>query len=106
MWMKVFDQFEFKKEFSAYMKRGQIYENNKIKAYALIWERCVKAIQARIEARKDLESDIKNDQIELLKSIKLHSVNYQEHCYEMAVILDSMKTILNTRQKDQEYLTE
>jgi hypothetical protein len=103
MWMKV---FEFKKEFSAYMKREQIYENNRIKAYALIWERCVKAMQARIEARKDFKSDIKNDPIELLKSIKLHSVNYQEYCFEMAVILDSMKTMLNTRQKDQESLTE
>jgi hypothetical protein len=44
------------------MKRQQIYENNRIKAYALMWERCVKAMQARIDARKD----IKNDPIELL----------------------------------------
>jgi hypothetical protein len=66
----------------------------------------VKAIQARIEARKDFESNIKNDPIELLKSINLHSMNYQELCYEMAVILDSMKTMLNIRQKDQESLTD
>jgi transposase-like protein len=33
-------------------------------------------------------------------------MNYQELCYEMTVILDSMKTMLNIRQKDQESLTD
>jgi len=63
-------------------------------------------MQAKIEARKDFESNIKNNPIELLKSIKLHSMNYQEHCYEMAIILDSMKTMFNIRQKEQESLTD
>ena len=62
-------------------------------------------MQARIEARKDFESNIKNNPIELLKSIKLHSMNYQEHCYEMAVILDSMKNMLNIK-KEQESLVD
>ena len=80
--------------------------NNRVKAYALVWERCVKAMQAGIEVRKDFESNIKNNPIEMLKSIKLHSMNYQEHCYEMAVILDSMKNMLNIKQKEQESLVD
>jgi hypothetical protein len=65
----------------------------------------VETMKARIGARKDFESNIKNDPIDLLKSIKLHLMNYQEHCYEMVIILDLMKTMLNIRQKDQESLT-
>jgi hypothetical protein len=33
-------------------------------------------------------------------------MNYQEHWYEMAIILDSMKKILNLRQKEQESLID
>jgi hypothetical protein len=33
---------ELKEEFSTYIKRKQSYENNKIKAYAIIWERFAK----------------------------------------------------------------
>jgi len=62
----------------------------------------------RLQERKNEVDEVRNKKIpiELLKSIKLHSMNYQEHCYEMAIILDSMKTMFNIRQKEQESLTD
>jgi hypothetical protein len=38
-------ELEFREEFSIYIKRKQSYENNKIKAYAIISERCTKGMQ-------------------------------------------------------------
>ena len=64
-------EIEFKADYDAYSKRVQTYENNKIKAYALLWERCAKAMKNKIEARSDYVR-IKNDPIELLKAIKEH----------------------------------
>jgi hypothetical protein len=72
-------ELEFKEEFSIFMKRKQSYENNKIKAYAIIWERCAKGMQVKIESRNDFEDKIKKNPIELLKAVRQHSPNYQEH---------------------------
>jgi hypothetical protein len=88
------------------LKRKQNYENNRVKAYALIWERCARGMQVKIESRNDFENRIKNNPIELLQAIKQHSLNFQEHRYEMSIILDVMKALINLRQRDQESLTD
>jgi hypothetical protein len=72
-------ELEFKEEFFIFMKRKQSYENNKIKANAIIWERCAKRMQVKIESRNNFEDNIKNNPIELLKAVRQHSLNYQEH---------------------------
>jgi hypothetical protein len=72
-------ELEFKEEFSIFMKRKQSYENNKIKAYAIIWETCANGMQVKIESRNDFEDNIKNNPIELLKAVRQHSLSYQEH---------------------------
>jgi hypothetical protein len=60
------------------MKRRRMYENNLFKAYALIWERCAKAMQNKIVSRKSFETTIYNDPIELLIAVKEHAaLNYQ-----------------------------
>ena len=63
-------------------------------------------MQSKIESRSDYESKIKKNPIELLKAIKQHALNYQEHRYEMSIIADSLKTMLNLRQKENEHLQE
>ena len=63
-------------------------------------------MQNKITGRRDFETKIFNDLINLLKAIKEHSLNYQESRYEMLVILDSLRTFLNTRQKESEPLQE
>jgi hypothetical protein len=100
-------ELEFKEEFAGYMKRKQGYENNRIKAYAILWERCAKGMQVKLEARSDFENSIKNNPIELLRTVKQHSFNnYQEHRYKMSIIFDVLKTLINLRQRDQESLSD
>ena len=42
------NKIEFKADLDKFMKRRRTYENNLFKAYALIWERCAKAMQNKI----------------------------------------------------------
>jgi hypothetical protein len=73
-------EFEVKEEFSLYIyiKRKQSYENNKVKAFVIIWERCAIGIQVKIEFRNNFEDNIKNNPIELMKAVRQHSLKYQE----------------------------
>jgi len=54
----------YKAELDEYMKRKRVYEDNKVKAYAFIWDRCAKAMQAKLMARSDYESRIYNNPLE------------------------------------------
>ena len=65
------NEMEYKAELEESMKRARMYENNQYKAYALLWQRCAKAMQNRIEARKDYKKMIYNNPIELLLSLHL-----------------------------------
>ena len=60
----------------------------------------------KIEANEKFESTIKGNPIELLKLIQQNCLNYQEHQYEMSIILDLIKTLLNVRQKEHESLQD
>ncbi len=98
-------EIEFKADYDLYSKRLQTFENNKIKAYALLWKRCAKAMKNKIESRSDYDK-IKNDPILLVKAIKEHALNYQENRYSMSIILDAIRTLMGTKQKDGESLQD
>lgn len=97
-------EIEFKEDFSLYRKREQTYKNNTSKAYAFLWSHCTKSMQSKLEACTDFESSIKENPIELLKAIKQHALNYQEHRYEMSIILDAIRSVVNCKQRDNESL--
>mmetsp|Transcript_31752 Transcript_31752/g.77092 ORF Transcript_31752/g.77092 Transcript_31752/m.77092 type:complete len:178 (+) Transcript_31752:487-1020(+) len=78
------------------------YHDNKTKAYGLIWGRCSPSMQSALESREDFERGIKNDPIGLLKAIKQHALNYREHRYEMSIIADALRTLLLSKQKEDE----
>jgi hypothetical protein len=63
-------------------------------------------MQQKIEARSDYDSTVKGDPIELLKAIKQHALNYQEHRYPISIILDAMKNLITCKQKEGEQLQE
>jgi hypothetical protein len=63
-------------------------------------------MQNKIEARPYFKSDISDNPFNLLKAIKEHSTSYQENCYNMSVILDAMKTLLNRKHKEGETLQD
>ena len=98
-------EMKFKIEYDLFLKRKQCYINNLTKAYAFLWEQCNKAMQNKIEARKDYMS-IKNDPIQLLSAIKQQALNYQDTKYPPAIILDSIKAVLNMHQKEGESLQD
>jgi hypothetical protein len=56
-------------------------------------------MQGKIEANEKFETEIFKKPIKLLEIIKKNCLNYQEHRYEMSIILDSINTMLNMKQK-------
>ena len=99
-------ELEYKAEYDEYMRRKRDYEQNCFSAYALLWERCNKAMKAKIEARKDYESTIYNKPIKLLEAIKEHALNYEENRYEMSIIHDAFLSFLLCKQKEKESLQD
>ncbi len=41
----------------------------------------------------------------IVKAVKEHLLNYKENWYEMSIILDSIKTLIETQQKEHESLS-
>jgi hypothetical protein len=97
---------EYKAELDEAIRRKRTYENNTYKAYALLWERCNKAMQYKIASRSDYDSDVYNNPITLLRAIKEHSLNYEETRYEMSTITASFRAVFTARQKDGESLQD
>ena len=94
----------FQSDYDQFNRREAVYEMNIPKAYALFWGKCSKGMQNKIEARPEFKTSIENNPFNLVKAIKEHSTSYQENWYNMSVILDAMRTLLNTKQKDMETL--
>ena len=67
-------KMEFQADFDIYRKRELIYKNNVVKAYALLWARCAKGMQNKIESRADFESKIKNNPFTLLEIEEIQHV--------------------------------
>lgn len=99
-------KIEFKAEFDGFMKRKQSLETNTTKAYALLWEQCAKGMQHKVESRSEYDKLIKSNPIELLKAIKEHALNFQEHRYEMSILLDALRAVINLKQNNNETLQE
>ena len=79
---------------------------NLSKAYSFIWDQCAKSLQNKIEARSDYISIIKGNPINLLKAIKQQVLNYEESRYEMSIILEALKNMINVKQKEGETLQD
>ena len=92
-------KMEYEAKLDEALKRKRKSRDNLFKAYALIWERCAKAMQNKLLAQSDYEDEIYNNLIKLLKAIKEHALNYQETRYEMSIISDAFRALWNTTQK-------
>eukprot|EP00957_Ditylum_brightwellii_P084634 6435960-Ditylum_brightwellii.AAC.1 len=96
----------YKTELDEYMQREHIYKEGMIKAYALFWERCAKAMKNKILLLKNYNNQIYNKPISLLEEVKKFSLNYQETKYEMSIISNALRAMLNARQKENEHLQD
>jgi hypothetical protein len=97
---------EYKANLDEFMRKKRSYDDNLFKAYALIWQRCAKAMQNKVMARANFETEIYNDPIRLLKAVKEHALNYQETRYEMSIISDAFRAVFNVKQKESESLQD
>jgi hypothetical protein len=100
------NKMKYKARLDEYMKREIMYNGNLYKAYALIWDRCAKSMQNKIQTRSDYESRMYNKPIQLLKAIKEHALNDQETKYEMSIMADAFRGILGTTQHKNESLQD
>lgn len=99
-------ELDYKFEFDKYMKQKNMYEENSLKSYAEIWDRCNKAMKAKIEAHKDYESEVYNKPIVSIRAIKEHSLNYEDNRYKISTILDGIMAFLTCRHKKKETLQD
>ena len=107
---KAAENKEFEMEQAADMelfaKQKRCYSNNKIKAYALLWEQSTRGMHSRVLSNKDYESKIKGDPIKLIKCIKKLSLNAQDSRYQPSITFNSMKAFLACRQQEGESLQD
>ena len=61
---------------------------------------CFKSMKSQIQQRKDFDTKIDNDPIELLQAIKQHTLNYQESLCVMEIIDNTMLNFLSLKQKN------
>jgi len=83
-----------------------VYEENKVKAYALIFSYCNKTMQSRIEESRDFEDKIRDNPLRLLEEIKRKMYDPARAKYKYVTLAESLNKILNTKQEDDENLVE
>ena len=93
---------EFEVQYTAFNTRMDQYKDNKISAEALLWNQCTNTMKSKIMSRKDYESHVKGNPIKLLEAIKEHAHNYESTQYQMKTIFESLKSLVNLRQKEDE----
>jgi len=97
---------KYSKLMDVYIKRLELFEDNLISIYGLLWERCSKNLQNKIMECQDFENDIYSDPIKLMHAIKEHALNYQDTKYEMSIVSEAYKTMLNMKQAEDEHVSD
>ena len=99
---------EFRVLIEEHHKRVLQLEENKTKAYALIFSNyCNRTMQVRIEEHKDYESEIRNDPIKLLKAIRVLMHDPARAKYPYASMTEALLRALQyTKQKEEENLID
>ena len=97
----------YQAEIKQFLDRQSGLEENLMKAYALIFGTyCSKARQSRVEEHPDFETTIRDDPIELLKTINILMHDTVRAKYPYASLHDVMMRLFNLRQQEHEHLTD
>ena len=99
-------KLEYKAKLDEAIKEVDKYQQNMYKAYAFLWGKCSCATQNKIASWSDFNTKIYDNPIKLTIAIKENSLNFQDSQYEMAIIADTIKFFMNTKQKDTKSLQE
>ena len=95
----------FEAKLALYLKKEEVYQTNKGKAYAFLFGQCSKVLQAKILERKDYDKS-NRDPIKLLQTIREVSLSYQDTKYDMKIITQAIKNMVNLKQKEDENLID
>ena len=87
----------YRAKITSYITREDKYRSGN--ACAFLFGQCNKAMQSKLQARTDFAITIKNNPIELLKAIEEHTISYQENKYEMGIIMDALRNLVNLKQR-------
>ena len=98
---------EYQAMLNRYLERQDTLDENMLKAYAVIYSTyCSKTIQNRIEEHPDYETVIRDDPIELLKTIKVLMHETARARYPYASVTDAFTRLLNMKQMEHENLLD
>ena len=98
---------DYKEKYRAYNTRKEQFEDNLIKAYALIFSYCNKVMQNRIEEMTDFDTQIRNDPIKLLEVIKEKMYDPARAKYEFVSLTEAFsRLIVETKQEKDESLID
>jgi hypothetical protein len=59
-----------------------------------------------LTARENYDNDIKGDPIAMLAAIQEHTMSYQENRYNAKIIIDALRNLLYTKQRNDEDLVD
>ena len=85
------NELKHKKGCDIFLKRENTFYDNEWKAYSDLWDHWSKALKGKLEVRSDFECDTWNKPMNLLKSIKEHSLSYEQYWCVMGTIVDALK---------------
>ena len=111
MTIKKLEQDRFDMRYHAEIKQFLDWQSgieaNLMKAYALIFGAyCSKAIKSWLEEHPDFETTIRDDPIELLKTINILMHDTVRAKFPYASLHDVMMRLFNLRQQEHEHLTD
>ena len=101
------NDLEYKEHLRMYNSRVEVYKENRVKAYALIFGYCNKTMQHRIEETGYFETTIRNDPFKLLEEIKTKMYDPARAKYEYISLTETLSRIINdSKQEEDETLIE
>ena len=88
----------YQSKIKQFIERKEALDDNLHKAYALIYgSYCSKAIQSRVEDHPDFESRIRDNPIELLKTIRVLMHDTVRARYPYASLFDALSRLFTLR---------
>jgi aminopeptidase-like protein len=72
----------------------------------MIYEQCHKSLQSKLKARENYNIEIKGNPIVMLKAIQEHTMSYQENIYDAKIVVDTLRNLLYTKQRDDKDLVD
>ena len=99
-------KIKYKAELQLHLKGKSHYHINLGKAYAFLFGHSTTGLQHRIEAKTEYESKIKGNPVKSLEMIKENSLLFDDKKKADIVIIDAIVSLMTTRQRDNEDLTE